>query len=227
MPSSAALAGQVRPDDWWLSALHVTAAWESTRGAGVTVAVLDTGVDPSQADLAGSVVTGPDYTGSGRAPGGPFWGIRGTEMASLIAGHGHGTGRANGVVGIAPAAKILSVRVTLESNDPLLASAAVAGGLPKAIARGISYAVHHGASVIDLPLDPVPTAGAPGSGGSAAERAAVGYALARRVVLVAPAGDGGLVTDPVNYPAAYRGSSRWVPSISSSSRPRFPATGLT
>jgi subtilisin family serine protease len=76
--SSPALADQVRRNEWWLRALHVTNAWETTRGSGVTIAVLDTGVDPAQADLTGSVTTGPDYTHSGRTASGVFWGIHGT-----------------------------------------------------------------------------------------------------------------------------------------------------
>jgi len=203
--SASAATSSVRSQEWWLTALHVTQAWQSTHGARVTVAVLDTGVGPAQADLAGAVITGPDYTGSGRTRGGPFWGTHGTAMASLIAGRGHGRGHAAGIIGIAPAATILSVRVTLESDDPLLGDANVAAGLPGAIAHGIRYAVNHHAAVIDLPLDPVTTPGAPGSGGSAAERSAVAYALAHHVVLVAPAGDDGAGTDAVNYPAAYKG----------------------
>ena len=203
--ASASAADSVRSQEWWLTKLHVTKAWQSTRGKGVTVAVLDTGVDPTQADLAGAVVTGPDYTNSGRVRGGPFWGVHGTAMASLIAGRGHGPGHAAGIIGVAPAATILSVRVTLESSDPLLSDANVAAGLPRAIARGIRYAVNHHASVIDLPLDPVTAQGAPGAGGSAAERSAVAYAMAHHVVLVAPAGDDGASTDAVNFPAAYRG----------------------
>jgi Subtilase family len=203
--SASAAAGSVRSQEWWLTKLHVTKAWQSTRGKGVTVAVLDTGVDPAQADLTGAVITGPDYTSSGRVRGGPFWGVHGTAMASLIAGRGHGPGHAAGIIGVAPAATILSVRVTLESNDPLLSDANVAAGLPRAIARGIRYAVNHHASVIDLPLDPVTTQGAPGAGGGAAERSAVAYALAHHAVLVAPAGDDGASTDAANYPAAYRG----------------------
>jgi subtilisin family serine protease len=205
MAASPALADGVRSQEWWLRTLHVTRAWRSTRGAGVTVALLDTGVDPKQPDLTGSVITGPDYTHSGRTPGGPLWGIHGTAMASIIAGHGHGAGNADGLMGVAPAARILSVRVTLDSGDPLLSDPAIAGGLPNAIARGIRYAVRQHVAVIDLPLDPVTTPGASGSGGSPAERAAVAYALARRVVLVAPAGDDGTGTDAVNYPAAYPG----------------------
>jgi hypothetical protein len=201
--SASAAADSVRGQEWWLTNLHVTKAWQSTRGKGVTVAVLDTGVDPAQADLAGAVITGPDYTGAGRVRGGPFWGIHGTAMASLIAGRGHG--RTAGIVGVAPAATILSVRVTLETDDPMLSDGKIAAGLPHAIARGIRYAVNHHASVIDLPLDPVTIQGAPGAGGSAAERSAVAYAMAHHVVLVAPAGDDGASTGAVNYPAAYRG----------------------
>jgi subtilase family protein len=205
LANSAAVADQVRDSEWWLQALHVTQAWESSHGSGVTVAVLDTGVVASQPDLSGSVTTGPDYTNSGRTAGKPFWGNHGTEVASLIAGHGHGPNHSEGMIGIAPAAKILSVRVTLEAKDPLLSNPAIAAGLPNAIARGITYAVRHGAKVIDLPLDPVTTPGAAGAGGSPAERGAVRRALANHVVLVAPAGDDGAGTDAANYPAAYRG----------------------
>jgi hypothetical protein len=179
-------------------------------GAGVTVAVLGSGVATAQPDLAGDVTAGPDYSGSGRPPGGPFWGVNGTAAAAIIAGHGHGADGAAGMIGIAPAARILSIRVTLEFNDPLNSDRAITRRLPNAIADGIRYAVDHGARVIDLPLDPG-TLGLTGSGdpaaagGSAAEQAAVAYALGKNVVLVAPAGDNGQGADIVNYPAAYSG----------------------
>ena len=203
--AAPAFADTVRNQEWWLTSLHVTKAWLSSRGTGVKVAVLDTGVDPAQPDLAGSVITGRDYTGSGRTAGGPFWGVHGTAVASIIAGHGHGPHHADGIIGVAPQARILSVRVTLENKDPLLANPAVVAALPQAIARGISYAVRHGAQVIDLPLDPAAQAGGTTPGGSPAERSAVEAALAKGVVLVAPSGDNGAGTDTVNYPAAYPG----------------------
>jgi hypothetical protein len=203
--AAPAFADTVRNQEWWLTSLHVTKAWLSSRGAGVTVAVLDTGVDPTQPDLAGSVTTGRDFTGSGRTAGGPFWGVHGTAVASLIAGHGHGPHHADGIIGVAPQAKILSVRVTVENKDPLLANPAVVAALPTAIARGILYAVRHGAQVIDLPLDPAAQAGGTTLGGSPQERNAVREALAKGVVLVAPSGDNGAGTDTVNYPAAYPG----------------------
>ena len=158
---------------------------------------------PSNRTSPGSVVTGPDYTDSGRRPGGTFWGMEGTAVASLIAGHGHG-GQA-GLMGVAPAATILSVRVTLEPGDPLLDNPKIAAALPAAIAAGIRYAVSRHAAIIDLPLDPVTTKGAPGAGGSAAEKAAVDYALAHNVVLVAPAGDDMTGSGAANFPAAYPG----------------------
>ena len=200
----------VQGQEWWLAGLHVRQAWQTTEGAGITVAVLSTGVAAGHPDLAGSVSTGPDFTGSGRTAGEPFWGIDGTEVAGVIAGHGHGTGGESGMLGVAPAAKILSIRVNLEYNDPLNSDPAVARRLPAAIADGITYAVDHGARVIDLPLDPA-TAGLTGqgdpvaAGGNQAEQAAVAYALRKNVVLVAPAGDDALGPGLVNYPAAYPG----------------------
>ncbi len=198
--STPTLADQVRHQEWWLRTLHVAQAWRTTEGSGVTVAVLDTGTYPAQPDLAGSVLTGPDFTHSGESPASPYFYAHGTAVASLIAGHGHGPasgGGPSGVIGVAPAARILSVRVTLAAGDPLLANPNIAAGLPAAIAAGISYAARQGAQVIDLPLDPGQasadgTAGATAAaGGSAAERAAIAYALRLGAVVVAPAGDDG------------------------------------
>lgn len=209
---------------WWLTTLDVPQAWHSPQGgrssaslpgAGVTIAVLSTGVDPSHPDLAGDVTTGPDLSHSGAGPGDPYWGVEGTAVASLIAGHGHGTRDpegtgSQGITGVAPGARILSLRVTLEFNDPRNADAGITRGLPDAIAAGIRYAVSHGASVIALPLDPgtlgpLMTGDPTAAGGSPAERAAVMAALAADVVLVAPAGDNAASTGTVNYPAAYPG----------------------
>jgi hypothetical protein len=208
LASVPAQASTVRRDEWWLTALGVRRAWTTSEGAGVTVAILSDGVNPNQPDLTGSVTTGPDYTGAHQSGG---FGSLGTGLASIIAGHGHAGGNAAGMMGVAPQARILSVRVTLPANDPGLAQPALAANLPDAIASGIMYAVHNGATVIDLPIDP----GQPGvsgvggataaAGGSTAEKKAVAYALAHNVVLVAPAGDDGAGADAPNYPAGYPG----------------------
>jgi subtilisin family serine protease len=197
--------------EWWLPAVDAAAAWRDApaAGQGVTVAVLSTGVDASQRDLTGTVTTGPDFAETGRGPGHAYWADEGTAVAGLIAGHGHGARGAEGITGIAPGARILSVQVTLEYNDPLDADTAITGRLPAAIAEGIRYAVNHGASVISLPLDPGTLSATAdknaAAGGSQAERAAVGYAIAHDVLLVAPAGDNGGAGNAVNYPAAYPG----------------------
>ena len=210
MSAVPASADQARQQEWWLRSLGVTGAWAASQGAGVTVAVLSDGVDARHADLAGAVTTGPAPAGAPVASG-QYFGERGTPIASLIAGRGHGSGDGSGIMGVAPEARILSVPVTLPPDDPQLSESSLAAGIPAAIATGIRYAVGHGASVIDLPIDPgqagsTGTAGATAAaGGSAAEQAAVKYALAHNVVLVAPAGDDELAGDAPNYPAAYRG----------------------
>ena len=210
LPAAAASADQVRQSEYWLRTLNVTSAWVASRGAGVTVAVLSDGVNPNQPDLTGAVTPSPAPGGAPIASG-QYFGEQGTAIASLIAGHGHGLGRNAGIIGVAPLARILSVPVTLPADDPALSQTAVAAAIPAAIAAGIRYAVHHGATVIDLPIDPSQP-GITGSGGaaaaagdSAAEQSAVAYALQHNVVLVAPAGDDGAATDTPNYPAADHG----------------------
>src|SRR5262252_3391645 len=64
--SLPALAGTSPTSEWWLSKLHVTQAWRTGGGGGVTIAVLADGVDASQPDLAGRVTSGPDFTRSSR-----------------------------------------------------------------------------------------------------------------------------------------------------------------
>ena len=208
-----ARSDRIRAQEWWLASLHVPQAWQSSRGAGITVAVLSSGVEAAHPDLTGSVVTGPDLTGSGEATDAPSWGIEGTSAASIIAGHGDNVDHASGIIGIAPAARVLSIRVVLDATDPQNADPADVGHLPTAIAAGIRYAAGHGAQVIDLPLDPASLASdgaatgglSAAAGGSAAERAAVSYALGKGAVLVAPAGDNGEDGNEPTFPAAYPG----------------------
>ena len=109
----------IRAREWHLDVLRAPKAWKYSRGRGVTVAVLDTGVDARHPDLTGHVVNGPDLTGGVRRPGSRYWGLHGTSMASIISGHGHGAGLAQGMMGVAPLSRVLSVRVTLENDDPL------------------------------------------------------------------------------------------------------------
>ncbi|MFG2880175.1 type VII secretion-associated serine protease mycosin [Streptomyces sp. NPDC048337] len=194
-----AAADAIRDRQWGLLALRAEEAWGTTRGDGVTVAVLDTGVDASHPDLAGQVLDGTDLVGMGAGRGDRAWARHGTAMAGIIAGHGHGSSRGQGVLGVAPQARILPVRVILEEGDPGRAQARDSKG--GALAEGIRWAADHGADVINLSLGD----DSDSAHHEAGEDEAVQYALAKGVVVVASAGNGGEAGDRVSYPAAYPG----------------------
>jgi type VII secretion-associated serine protease mycosin len=178
---SPALADAVRDAQWQLSDLDAASAWSQSTGAGVIVAVLDSGVDDDHPDLVNQVLAGADFvdgTTDGRTdPVG-----HGTSVAALIAGRGDDNA---GVEGIAPDAKILPVRVLDEENRYDDATT---------VADGLRWAVDHGARVVNMSLG--------GSERSAALAAAISYAYAHDVVVVACTGNEapGAPTD-VWYPA--------------------------
>ena len=194
-----AAADPARSLDWALSALHAQQAWQTTRGQGIVVAVLDTGVDDTHPDLTGQVLPGKDEVGFGAKRGDRAWARHGTGMAAIIAGHGHGPDDSDGVLGIAPKARILPVRVILEDKDPQRQKARTTRG--DALPDGIRWAVDHGADVINLSLGDDSATAAP----VAAEDDAIRYALSKGVVVVASAGNGGEAADRSSYPAAYPG----------------------
>ncbi|MEU3187816.1 type VII secretion-associated serine protease mycosin [Streptomyces sp. NPDC006923] len=195
----AAHADAIRVQQWALDAMHTQQAWRTTQGKGITVAVLDTGVDDTHPDLAGQVLPGKDLVGFGATDGDRPWARHGTAMAGIIAGHGHGLNRSEGVLGVAPEAKILPVRVILEGTDPARDKARTSRG--SALADGIRWAADHGADVINLSLGDDSESAHP----EPAEDAAVQYALAKGAVVVASAGNGGEKGDHISYPAAYPG----------------------
>ncbi|MFD8964789.1 type VII secretion-associated serine protease mycosin [Streptomyces sp. NPDC059568] len=199
VPATAAHADAIRAQQWALDALHTEQAWRKSQGNGVTVAVLDTGVDGTHPDLEGQVLPGKDLIGFGATEGDRSFARHGTAMAGIIAGHGHGYERSEGVLGIAPEAKILPVRVILEGTDPARAKARNSKG--GALAEGIRWAADNGADVINLSLGDDSESAHPEPG----EDAAVQYALAKGAVVVASAGNGGEKGDHISYPAAYPG----------------------
>ncbi|MFQ6193704.1 type VII secretion-associated serine protease mycosin [Streptomyces sp. NPDC000405] len=199
LAAAPARADAIRAQEWALDALHVQDVWRTTKGAGITVAVLDTGVDDGHPDLRGRVLPGKDLIGFGAGPGDRSWARHGTAMAGIIAGRGHGDDDADGITGVAPEARILPVRVILEDSDPARAKARGARG--SALADGIRWAADHGADVINLSLGDDSDTAHP----EPREDAAVQYALAKGAVVVASAGNGGEHGDHVSYPAAYPG----------------------
>ncbi|MFI7502149.1 type VII secretion-associated serine protease mycosin [Streptomyces sp. NPDC049687] len=199
LPAAPAYADSIRAQQWALDALHAQEAWQTTKGEGITVAVLDTGVEADHPDLEGNVLPGKDMVGFGAEEGDWAWARHGTAMAGIIAGHGHGYADADGVMGIAPEAKILPVRVILEDKDPQRTKARNTRG--NALAEGIRWAADQGADVINLSLGDDSASAHP----EPAEDEAVQYALKKGVVVVASAGNGGEKGDHISYPAAYPG----------------------
>ncbi|MGP3920264.1 S8 family serine peptidase [Nonomuraea sp. 10N515B] len=185
-----------------IKTLELTQAWRVSKGVGVTVAVLDSGVDPRHRDLIGSVRVGRDFTAGANPPGVGPRRLHGTYMASLIAGHGHGRQGKLGIIGVAPEADVLSVRVILEDEEPGFREFNSAERFENVVARGIRYAVDEGADVINMSISKELA--------TREERAAIRYAISRGVVLVAAAGnDGDRKIDrdfaPYSYPAAFPG----------------------
>ncbi|MFE7766180.1 type VII secretion-associated serine protease mycosin [Streptomyces sp. NPDC057438] len=199
LPSTAAHADGIRDQQWALEAMHTQEAWRTTKGAGITVAVLDTGVDDEHPDLAGNILPTKDMVGFGASRGDRPWARHGTAMAGIIAGHGHGVNNADGVLGIAPEAKILPVRVILEDKDPARSKARSTRG--NALAEGIRWAADQDVDVINLSLGDDSESAHP----EPSEDAAVQYALAKGSIVVASAGNGGAKGDHISYPAAYPG----------------------
>ncbi|WP_150462791.1 S8 family peptidase [Nesterenkonia ebinurensis] len=89
--AAPAHAVEVREHQYWLEDYGVTEAWETTRGEGVTIAVLDTGVDSSHPGFNGAMTGGTDVSGGGDGSGGPVEQTsteHGTLVASLAVGRG-------------------------------------------------------------------------------------------------------------------------------------------
>jgi hypothetical protein len=201
-----ARADAVRDQQLWvLDMVHAPSAWAVTRGQGVTVAVIDSGAYPSVSDLTGSVVPGPDYSGVTTPESNAAWGVHGTWMASLIAGHGH-AGGSSGILGVAPASKVLSIRVVTDHGDPRYRQYQAESNtmVQQALAKAITAAIKDHASVISMSL---------GYGAaSLVVRSALQDALDRGVVVVASSGNSGGTAGarrtghaPYSFPADYPG----------------------
>jgi type VII secretion-associated serine protease mycosin len=186
-------------DQWGIDTAKTTFAnaWRLSTGRGVTVAVVDTGVDATNPDLAGQVLPGKAFlTGVTNA----------TVLNPKIDTCGHGTHVAGtiaalannriGVAGAAPAAKILPVKVM----NPALGCS----GYSSDVANGIRWAANNGAKVVNLSLG--------GTVRDPAQDLAIAYARSKGVVVVAAAGNnhgpascGSPNTNAVSYPGASPG----------------------
>ncbi len=173
----------VDPRQWHLAFLRIEQANTFSAGRGVTVAIVDSGVDERHPDLVGRVLSGADLALPAHSTDGrmDFVG-HGTAMAGLVAAHGLARG-------VAREASILPIRALPDIQGAI-------GGSPDTIAAAVDWAVLHGANVINI------SAGE--DVGSPAEQAAVERAVEHNVVVVAAAGNRP-ETARVWYPAAYPG----------------------
>lgn len=163
---------------WNFQAIQMPAAWDTSSGQQVIVAIVDTGVDFRASDLASTArLPGYDFVNSDTDPTDDQG--HGTHVAGTVA---QSTNNGVGVAGVAYNARILPVKV-LGANGQ---------GTYENIIKGIVYAVDQGAKVINLSLA--------GRSGSQALQDAVQYANSKGVVVVAAAGNSG---GAVEFPAAY------------------------
>lgn len=188
--ATQAHADGIRSQQWFLDAMHAEEMWRTSTGRGVTVAVIDSGVDWNNPDLKGQVLKGKDLAPASR--GGDehtdFEG-HGTGMAGLIAGTG-AYGGGQGAFGLAPGAKILPVRLPAGHDDNSFTG-------PFYLSKAIRYAADSGARVINI------SRGTPV--GSPELTAAVKYALSRGSLIFASVGNDGNKGNQIEYPGATPG----------------------
>jgi hypothetical protein len=161
------------PAQYALAKLRLPQAHQLARGADVRLAVIDSGIDVSHPELAGSIVDTVDVLGGA---GGPH--VHGTGIAGTIASHAR-------LMGSAPAARILAIRAFGVASG-------VAESNTYVVLKGLDYAAAHDAKIINMsfagPKDPL------------IERA-IAVVAARNIVMVAAAGNAGGKSPPL-YPAA-------------------------
>lgn len=179
-------------EEYWFGQLDIAKSWQVSKGAGITVAVVDSGVPDTLGDIKGQLLPGADFSGEhtdGRSdPGAQCDQLgcysHGLDMSLIIAG----TGKGAGFMGIAPEAKIMPVKVQRKSEDNVPS---------QQVADGIRWAAEHGAKIINVSI---------GHGGpcDAVEGPAVKYAYEHGAIVVAGAGNDGAasVSSPANCPGA-------------------------
>ncbi|MCZ0979798.1 S8 family serine peptidase [Streptomyces diastatochromogenes] len=194
--SVPAHAEGIRAKQWHLDAFSAEKIWQLSTGKGVTVAVIDTGVEKSNPDLQGQVLEGKDF--APEKPGDQFtdYDGHGTGMAGIIAGTGARDG-GNGAFGLAPGAKILPVRVPGLRDDDNGNMAESDEEFNRVIPQAIRYAADSGAQVINLSLG--------ASTGSQALTDAVKYALDKGSLVFASVGNEGDKSNILEYPGATPG----------------------
>jgi subtilisin family serine protease len=186
-------ADPVRASEYWLDGAGIREAWKTTRGEGVTIAIIDTGIGKVPSVFGEAVVDGTDVSGNGSADGRTPVGAVDSDHGSLVASVAAGRGKADGtgMIGVAPEAKLLSISVGF--------GAAAAVPFVEQVPAAIRWAVDHGADIINMSL----TTNTPDWDESWDD--AFLYAYEHDIVVVVAAGNRGSGTDMVGAPATIPG----------------------
>ncbi|MFG2735473.1 S8 family serine peptidase [Streptomyces harbinensis] len=171
---------------WYFDTYRIDEVWEHTTGDGITVAVIDSGVDPTLPELQGQVLDGTDVRTDPQGADADSSG-HGSDMAALIAG----TGAGGGIQGLAPGVKILPIRTS---------SSAIDFDNSARIAESIDYAVSHGAQILNISLGNVES-----GPGRAALVESVTEAVRQGVLIFAGTGNDGAGLNGAAIPAALDG----------------------
>lgn len=219
-PASAATNDPLRSQEWGLDQVHAEQAWASSTGAGVVVAVVDSGVDLTHPDLRANLVPGATFIDCGiTSCGNGDWkgpdgigqepDVHGTHVSGTIAAV---TNNGIGVAGVAPGAKVMPVKA-LEDG----------GGTFEDIALGIRYAADHGADVINMSIGAMPGVQALTiTGVEATVTDAIAYANAQGILVVAAAGNESV---PVCDTPSFENGALCVTATTREETPAFYSNG--
>ncbi|MFJ1579742.1 S8 family serine peptidase [Streptomyces sp. NPDC088182] len=185
MAPAAVAADGVRSKQWYLDAMNATTVWEKTTGSGISVAVIDGGVNPSTPALKGQVLPGVDVSGIAGDETDDYDG-HGTTIAELIAG----TGKGGGIQGLAPGAKIIPIRTLVEEMREKEAPDRL-----HTVDKAIRAAVDSEAKIINISLGQ--------EGWDNDTKDAVEYAASKGKLMFAGVGNDAEDLNNVDYPAAY------------------------
>jgi len=159
--------------EWHLGKMGAPSAWDKSQGAGITIAILDSGVDASHPDLQPNLVAGTNIYG-GNSDTSDVCG-HGTAVAGAAAAR---TGNAAGVAGVAGQARIMPVRIAyLDATYGCYAYFST-------VASGLTYAADHGARIANVSYG--------GVSGSAAVQSAAQYMKSKGGLVFVSAGNNGI-----------------------------------